>query len=378
MRVQTTLLGNQEAKLQARYVAKGGQKAAAALITHARNLHDPMFENDQVQLFRYTCLTPALGSLDLTADQGSEKKQESEDLNQMEGCGLWSLSLPYMLGETPIQLDIYDEQSRLNLNALVTISPGNTSAQPSMNTSENMIFVVFELFRYEVFKHDLAIADADLMTMVLCLKGYIDNGIVDGEADKDEVSYFEDGDRTIPMKDGPLDTVDEIRYLPGMTDELFDAVKDFLTVYPASETAGQVSLFPQFDARVNLNTAPVEVIYALIRGTSYLKGAPSITEEEAMKYAIQIVQEAYAGGATAPGAGVTQASSGLPRYLRSLPAGFPATTALNTLASTTDLPPPRFYRIKSTALTTNGFDTTIIKVVKDQNGVLTTLYFKEE
>ncbi|MDP3704136.1 MAG: type II secretion system protein GspK [Candidatus Omnitrophota bacterium] len=54
-----------------------------------------------------------------------------------------------------------------------------------------------------------------------------------------------------PCHDGPLASVDELRLVPGMTPELFDALAPYVTVYPLA------------GAPVNINTAPAIVLDAL-------------------------------------------------------------------------------------------------------------------
>jgi hypothetical protein len=207
---------------------------------------------------------------------------------------------------------------------------------------------------------------------------YMDYGNVDGTFDVDQVSTFEyeGSDTIIPMKNGPLDTVDELRYLPGMTDELFNAVKPFLTVYPGDYKKGV------FFATVNVNAAPVEVLYAIYRGTSYQSGEPRIKEEEALQLAIQTTQGQAANAPTiasqkpVPGQNVT---TNVKTYQRQLP----QTCLTNNLCASMAMPNnqnPRFYRVQSTALTQNGLQTTITKVIllDRQNRTVESLYYLEE
>ena len=57
--------------------------------------------------------------------------------------------------------------------------------------------------------------------------------------------------RQPPCHNGPLSSVDELRLVPGMTPELFDALAPYVTVYPLGGAA------------VNINTAPAIVLDAL-------------------------------------------------------------------------------------------------------------------
>jgi len=59
------------------------------------------------------------------------------------------------------------------------------------------------------------------------------------------------GGQDPPCHNGPLASVDELRLVPGMTPELFDALLPYVTVYPLT------------GALVNINTAPAIVLDAL-------------------------------------------------------------------------------------------------------------------
>ncbi|HUT55612.1 MAG TPA: hypothetical protein VM658_19640, partial [bacterium] len=232
-RIQTALLKNHEAKIQALYVARAGQNAARGLITRSAPDNENTFNNEFIQLFRYNCISaPATTGLGLTTDQEQQQQEELTDMSTMDGCGRWSLSIPYALLDTPLDLEIYDEQARLNLNALfIKLSPDPkdpaAAAEDRLKTNTMFRYVVFELFRYQAIKRHIQISDSELWDMIQNdLMDYIDHDTVDGSLDKDRYSYFEyrDSDAIVPLKNGWLDTVDELRLMPGMTDELFDAV----------------------------------------------------------------------------------------------------------------------------------------------------------
>lgn len=386
MRVQTRLMKNHEAKVKARYVSRAGQNAAGGLLRHTDPASE-MFNNEIVQFFKYDCLSMDNMELmqgmseddtGLFGDNEEEEDQEESEPEIMEACGSWSLSIPYVLEDTPIDIDIYDEQARLNLNALVKVMPRSgedgEAAEMSFTRNDVMFHVIFELFRYQVFRHELEISDMDLVVMLERLVDYMDYGMVDGGFDDDRESYFEyeDDDKIVALKNGPLDTVDEIRYLPGMTDELFEAVKPYLTVYPVSTGTG----IP--DDGVNVNAASVEVLYALFRGTSYNNGEPELSEEEALEYAYQTINEAYAGNYMKDKESEGNAVN-VPIYKRTIPPEVGNNTMLKGLLMN-DRNTLRFYRVVSTAMTDDGLQTRITKVVmfdKTKNE-LQALYYREE
>jgi type II secretory pathway component PulK len=377
-RIQTTLMKNHEEKVKARYVAEAGQNAARGLIANISPENETTFNNELIQLFRYTCVTPTLATLGLTSAQEQKQKEEQTDFSSMDGCGQWSLSIPYQLEETPIELEIYDEQARLNLNALMKVGGPQAKDQGPSYTKNNALFnVVFELFRYEAFKHQVQLSDEEIMVMLNELCDYIDSGYVDGSFDEDQMSTFEyEGtDAIISMKNAPLDTVDEIRYLPNMTDELYYAVRPFLTVYPADYKKGL------FYDKINFNAAPVEVLYALFRGASYKSGESSMTEQEAMDLAIQTVQNTpETNASTAAGKPTSTATaSTVIKYKRTVPPACQSNALCNAFLMP-DGQNPRFYRVQSTAITPTGLQTAITKVImiNRQTAEIVALYYLED
>jgi type II secretory pathway component PulK len=383
-RVQATLIKNHEQKTIARAVAKAGQNAASGLLLNTAPDNESIFNNELVQLFQYQCM--GLMESELTPPEEPEPA-EGEDAPPMSGCGLWSLSIPYVLVDTPIDLNIYDEQARLNLNALLKYSrpqtqPGQTAPDPGQElnlTKNDFLFnAIFELFRYEALIHHIEISETDIINMLLNLIDYMDFGMVDGTFDSDRMDYFEyeDSDKAIPLKQGPLDTVDEIRYLPGMSDELFEAVAPFLTVYPADFDKGV------FLDKVNFNAAPLEVLYAIYRGTSYRSGEPVLSEDDALRLAAETIQGATVTSSSSASAKPTpdnDSATTVKPYKRVLPEA----CKTNNLCAGMAMPEnqnPRFYRIRSTAVTGNGLQTTITRVVKydKSRNSIEPLYYREE
>lgn len=402
LRIQSLILHNHEAKIKARYVARAGQNAAEELI-RSIDPESSDFNNQYVQLFRYTCLTaPMLTTLGLTTDRTDDRTDDKPDdvtqLSTMNGCGSWSLGIPYMIDETPLDLEISDEQSRINLNAIYKVQPGSdTDPDPSYLTDKKMLNVVYYLFLYQVMKNEIEIDILDLEKMVyVYLADYIDCCKVDGSFDTDLVSYFEyeDSDIIIPSKEAPLDTVDEIRYLPGMTDELFEAVKDFLTVYPVAVTPPPArrrqsnqpiqpvrpSPFTQFSKMINCNTISVEVCFAYMIGNSFTQrgDTPSIDIDDALEICDNVINASFQQGASG-GAAPGQLGTGvaIPNHQRDCrPTRIPNNQILSDIQKRNW---PRYYRIKSAALTEDGFETVITKVVrKNKNNTIDVLYYRED
>jgi len=261
-RIQMALARNYQDHLRARYVAKAGFNIARGLLTHTIPFESNrvMFQNDFINLFRCQCLSLVPeGSLGLTEEQSREQAEKPPQ--ELEGCGLWKLAIAYPIEDDLLDLSLTDEQTRLNLNALVTPS---VSEEGGAREDPKQAFrgVLRTLFLYQANRHQLTLTEAEADAILDYLADWLDYGVAGDESDSDNTLTFEDGDRIYSNKNGPLDTLDELRMIPGMTDDLFYAVRDYLTVYPIKTPPRT------FSSQVNLNLASQEVLLALICGTT--------------------------------------------------------------------------------------------------------------
>ena len=429
VRIQAALLANHQSRIQGRAAARAGQNAAAAILLRT-NADNPLFNSPTtgIMLFRYQCMTSGntdtflslVGGADFTSMTADERakaaapKMLSGGTAGQEGCGRWSLGLPYQLGDANLDIEVSDEQARLNLNAMVTLKeiPGGTPGTPgtpgipgtpgtpgtpgagtpgAMTDGEltlNLPYFcsVYELIRLQARVHKLEISDSDLLDMTKAILDYLDYGKIDGSPAQDKITTFEIDGRIVPMKDGPLDTVDEIRLVPGMTDELYDAVKDFFTVYPTTATS-QGSLV-NFNQQVNLNAAPIEVVYALIRGTKDLgdrcespSGSSSGTldnNDPDMMQANAFIQSNFpSASATTGGSGSTpDPAAAMANFDINRPGALPAPVIALKAPVGGGI---RFYRVKVSAFMPDGLETVVIRVVKAVPGQsVQPLYYREE
>lgn len=103
--------------------------------------------------------------------------------------------------------------------------------------------------------------------------------VIDDWTDFDnQVNYLRGGDEeseykiehdTYPIKNGFFYTLSEVKLLPSMTDELFQELKPFVTVYPFNAKLPRMSSQPVTElGKININTAPVELIAALFSQTA--------------------------------------------------------------------------------------------------------------
>ncbi len=179
-----------------------------------------------------------ISSLSSGADENSE--------------GLWRINVPYFpIGRGSVSLNVIDERSKINLNALLSGNSNRVDQQVLTELRE-----LFRLLEVDSGKSEQFIASL-VNWMDKELKGSPNNQNPAGA----DGGFYASLDKPYPIKDGKLDTVAEIRLIDGMDEEFFDTIKDYVTVYPK-------------DKRVNFSTAPKVVLMAAIiaAGVSAIEG----------------------------------------------------------------------------------------------------------
>ncbi len=186
---------------------------------------------------------------------GTMKETPLEDLKEVIGIlnnqggesdEIWSIRVPALpVGDGNVSLMVIDERSKINLNALVNQSSNRIDKQVETELKE-----LFRVLDVDPRKSDLFIAS---------LMNWLDHPIEGGENDQDSsgagADYYAGLENPFNMKDGPLDSVDEIRMIRGMDEEFFDKIKNYVTVYPA-------------DKKVNFSTASKSVMIATLKGAA--------------------------------------------------------------------------------------------------------------
>jgi type II secretory pathway component PulK len=307
-RVQMMLVRNYQDYLRAHYVAKAGVNLAKGLLANTGGPFENrnVFQNEFINLFRCECLTQTTGlSSDLTQQQNLslQAQQPGQTSGQasgqstgqpiLENCGLWKLAISYPLEDDLLDLTLTDEQTRLNLNALVVSSPTSGEIGAAEDTSDQGAFrrALRTLFLYQANRHGLTLTEVEADSILDTLVDWMDYGTFGGQFDSDRITSFQDGDRVYTNKNGPLDTVDELRMIPGVTDDLFYAVRDFLTVYTQDQETPRVI----FSKKVNLNLASQEVMLALLCAAQTQQGTCNFDD------ALPTVQEIISKGITETG-----------------------------------------------------------------------------
>ncbi|MCB1198351.1 MAG: general secretion pathway protein GspK [Deltaproteobacteria bacterium] len=118
-----------------------------------------------------------------------------------------------------------------------------------------------------------------------------------GGGDEDQEYAIKDFPYTV--KNGPFFTLSEVGMLKTLNDELFEELKPFVTVYPFDAKIPRVSSQPVVPkGKINVNTAPVELIAALISPRAMTSNRDRLTcaQKFAQARALQAFRSIKAGG----------------------------------------------------------------------------------
>ncbi len=148
---------------------------------------------------------------------------------------LGKLGMPMMpAGDGNVMIDIADEMSRFNLNSLVD-RQGNVRAE-----------------QLEIFKNLLSELEIDT-TLANAVVDWLDSNedAVDGSGPEDTVYGYSASPTGVLSKNAYFDSLQEIRLVYGITDEVWQKLEPLVTVY------GEV--------KMNLNTADAKLLKAVLK-----------------------------------------------------------------------------------------------------------------
>jgi general secretion pathway protein K len=153
----------------------------------------------------------------------------------------WAAPLEFPDDKGSLRVDIIEEDGKLNLNSLVFPNGTQTEAYA----------MAVKLFTELKIPVDLCDAIADWID--------IDGNPRPGGA---ETPYYKSLPNPYEAKNAPFDTLDELRLVKGFDQATLEKLNPFVTVY--SEPAGAPV------SKININTAPLEILAALAGMTSDL------------------------------------------------------------------------------------------------------------
>jgi general secretion pathway protein K len=161
---------------------------------------------------------------------------------------IWSRPVPPIdLGEGTIHIVVEDEERKININRLV-LANGNAPDDQRLAVFRRLL---------EILEIDPSLADA--------VVDWLDNDETPRVGGAESTFYLS---RRFPYKakNDFFDTVEELRLVRGVTPEVFERIRPFITVYSSG--------------KVNINTAPIQVLMALSAGQDAAE-AGEITEASA-------------------------------------------------------------------------------------------------
>jgi general secretion pathway protein K len=167
---------------------------------------------------------------------------------------IWSrAALPITLGDGEVSVAIEDEERKIDLNRIML---------PNGNAPDDRRLAVFQRL-LEILAIDRAVADA--------VVDWLDND-EDPRVGGAESSYYLGLPNPYRAKNDLFDTVGELRLVRGVTDEIYEKLRPFVTV----SSSGMV----------NINTAPKEVLMSLSAGTDLAEGGAidAKTADEIIEY----------------------------------------------------------------------------------------------
>ncbi|MBP2675228.1 MAG: type secretion system minor pseudopilin GspK [Deltaproteobacteria bacterium] len=194
------------------------------------------------------------------AGTGAARIALREDANDNQFDTLdeyWSRPVPAIeLGDGVINIFVEDEERKINLNLLV---------MPNGNATDDRRLAVFRLFltRQGI---DASLADAFV--------DWLDNDDTPRVGGA-ETAYYQALPYPYKAKNDLFDSVEEILLVRGVTREIYDKIRPFVTVTSSG--------------KVNINTAPKEVLVSLSAGTDAAEAGA--IDDEAAKQLIEFRKE---------------------------------------------------------------------------------------
>lgn len=158
----------------------------------------------------------------------------------------WTRGITYfetasmLLDEGEVSGTITDEDGKIHINSLVGIDGNLNGGQ-------------FELWKRLLEQPRFLLNEEEILTIIHGVKDWLDkDGEVSGIYGAEEETYRPLG---YESKDGPMDTLEEMLLVNGVTEEVFYGNKDREGIHTCFTVYG--------DAKININTAPIPVLVAL-------------------------------------------------------------------------------------------------------------------
>jgi general secretion pathway protein K len=196
-----------------------------------------------------------------------------EDEARQKNTGVYdSLDEPWASGtpvvkynDAMVTVQISDEYGKINLNAL--IYEDSTGHEVEYAPLVEALRFVFEQVS----------VDSDPVDAILDWLDSDDTPRPNGF----ERDYYEKLDPPITCKNGPMDSLEELLLIPGVSQEMYFAESDKKVEPPMAPMSDVLTVHGHPEGRVNINTAPAEVLDAMFAAAG--AGGASGTTEQVMK-----------------------------------------------------------------------------------------------
>ncbi|UCF90948.1 MAG: general secretion pathway protein GspK [Desulfobacterales bacterium] len=178
--------------------------------------------------------------------------------------------LPAMpFDEGQLAVNITDEMSKIQINALVQFPDSNQFNEPQRTMLDRFLRHISAAAPEDVKMED----DSEPMAIINSIKDWLDSGdddAITGLSGAESV-YYQGREPPVACRNGPLPDVNELLQIKGITPEIFydseamSGMHRYLTVYGMNPGEGTTFNFP---GKININTAERPVILALLPSES--------------------------------------------------------------------------------------------------------------
>ena len=124
--------------------------------------------------------------------------------------------------------EVQEEEAKLNLNAFFTISP-------TQKNYDRLKSVLYHLLATDEFKGLFDDRYRGAQDLAQNIADYIDKDEVHNEPGGEDRGREVVGGKNVEMKNGKLLSLEELAMVPGMTDPVFQKLKEYVTVYGTDE-----------------------------------------------------------------------------------------------------------------------------------------------
>ena len=200
----------------------------------------------------------------LIADKKSSKTDSiQEDWANPEKIAEVLQAIPFDKGR--VTFTIKDELGKIQVNALVNFPKGR-----HFNESQK---IMWDRFIRLLLARDDSFKDIEATAIINSVKDWLDSGDDDATTGLNgaESEYYQSLDPPYSPKNGPMNHIDELMQVKGITPELFQGInklsgiENFMSVYGMTKSQKKIDNKRfTFKGKININTASLPVLMAMI------------------------------------------------------------------------------------------------------------------